>query len=1273
MSTNKKDTVRKRKRSQRTKKQKKQKKQKQKQPVELKSILSKELQESLGMEDQSNLLVIDPSSKKRKKVEAVVQVGTHKKQRKKKEKKKQKMSKRKMKRFRKLEEKKRKFLIKDDLLKELSHTTLNENQLSLMRSSKSLGKSQSKKQMKKRQKLAKQQGIVLPTNRLGNSEGTNNKDTNETKNKKNLPDPNEEEKEIEMQTKREPKESTDQDPTIRLLKKKEKLSLDDQIRMIESKVQKERDLLLKSNENGKKSNNPQRNNKSKNNKGQSNKKKPTATQTKKLSQPKSYVLVDRLEEVKTHRETLPIFSEEQSIMEMISENDVVIICGETGSGKTTQVPQFLYESGYGTSLPFEGKIAITEPRRVAAVSMAKRVSYELNFKLGTIVGYKIRYENKYSKKSVLLFLTDGVLLRELQSDFFLHQYSVIIIDEAHERTLNTDILIGLLSRIVKIRRQLYEKGKKWKNSKGEEKLISPLKLIIMSATLRIKDFTRNPLLFFKKPPVKKVESRKFPVTVHFNLITPIINSYLNEAFDKICKIHTRLPPGGILVFLTGKQEIHQLCNRLRLKFPNKTVKVQEGNELMNENEKKMETEKDKENEQNEDNSDKKEKGIEDGNSNGNENEGEKKHFWFEDDEQEDENKKNIETIEDIKEKQRELELKKQKKRLNSLLRKGRRHSLGDQEEQLKDEINDDEPDYDASPVLVLPLYSTLASRDQMKVFQDPPEGYRLIVVATNVAETSITIPNIRYVVDTGKEKQKIYDQYSKISKFEIKWTSKASAEQRTGRAGRTGPGHCYRLYSSAVFQNYFPQFSQPEIKRLSIDNVVLQMKSIGLDNIIDFPFPTPPNSSSIQISFKSLKNLGAIEKDTSKINELGRNLAIFPLLPRYAKMLIMAGQSGLLPYIVRIVAGLSVREIFVIPDYNSKIEEMDDEEFDDDYDNKKKGKKKRLLEKQQKQMRNLNFWKNMESDDLGILKAIGAWMYSGCSESFCEDKCLRYKAMTEIIKLIKQIKRLLIKYSKHSDGDEDEDLQNTFDLIDDPNLRPPTKNQERLIRQILLSGFLDQVAKRNGNIDRKGLAEYVMCNSNKIVYVHPGSGLIKFQPEYVIYNEIIETSRPYMRRVTEIDHKWLFDLASPLISYGKPLEEPAPRYNAKLDTLTCFVSPIFGLHSWKLPTKEIEIPSVGDRIKYFVKDFLLGNICNELKAFAPYLNTRVELITKKIVNNSKSISLLKPFVKNKIWKKETLLKMWAKNPKFLLSQYRNWIAVAQHQKILKMWPPINDN
>lgn len=395
-----------------------------------------------------------------------------------------------------------------------------------------------------------------------------------------------------------------------------------------------------------------------------------------------YVQVKRDPKVQENRLKLPVCGEEQVIMEAIRNNTVVIICGETGSGKTTQVPQFLYEAGWShPESDNPGLIGVTQPRRVATVSMANRVQHELNL-TPKEVSYQIRYDATVSDKTRIKFMTDGVLLRELSKDLLLTKYSVIIIDEAHERNLNTDILIGVVSRVLKLRAEL---------SREDREKIKPLRVVIMSATLRVADFTENKTLFAKPPPVINVNARQFPVSIHFNRRTP--DDYVGEAIKKVSKIHRQLPPGGILVFLTGQNEITHACKVLRNKFPSHTNVAKE--------KKAIEMKADKGDVEDEDV------------VLGENDEIEEEDFDLDSDDDEDD--------EDFK------------------------SGFNDEELEEMEDID--------TPLHVLPLYSMLSTEAQMRVFQPPPEGARLCVVATNVAETSVTIPGIRYVVDCGKSKE----------------------------------------------------------------------------------------------------------------------------------------------------------------------------------------------------------------------------------------------------------------------------------------------------------------------------------------------------------------------------------------------------------------------------------------------------------------------------------------------------------------------------------------
>ncbi|KAI8895193.1 P-loop containing nucleoside triphosphate hydrolase protein [Globomyces pollinis-pini] len=599
-------------------------------------------------------------------------------------------------------------------------------------------------------------------------------------------------------------------------------------------------------------------------------KKPTpASLSNPSSKPAFHVKVNRPEAIQLSRMALPVVGEEQVIMEKVMENNVIILCGETGSGKTTQVPQFLYEAGFGDpSHPqFSGMIGITQPRRVAAVSMAKRVSEELNLFNGEVT-YQVRYDKaQLGKNTRIKFMTDGILLRELSgavqstgsnntgkpTDLLLSSYSCIIIDEAHERTVGTDILIGWLTRIVKLR------------NSGKIKGIGPLKLIIMSATLRVEDFTENRVLFpladGGPPPVVKVDGRQHKVVIHYNKRTPELD-FMADVYKKIIKIHTKLPHGGILVFVTGQQEVQILCRKLAQLHSSSDSSLAKINSSQESPDRNM--------------------------------------FDVDTDGFEEINGANLDVLDDYDVMEEEDE--EEEEQLEYL--------DGIDEEIADDATKEAVPDKNTK-LHILPLYSLLPTKEQLKVFEEPPKGSRLVVIATNVAETSLTIPGIKYVVDCGKVKSRNYDTQTGIQKFQVMWTSSASADQRAGRAGRMGPGHCYRLFSSAVYQNYFEKFSKPEILRTPVEGIVLSMKSMGMNQVVGFPFPTPPNLSHLKDAESQLKVLDAID-DNMKITEVGRLMSQFPVKPRYARMIVAAAQHfpENLHYIIAIVSTLSVGEIF---------------------------------------------------------------------------------------------------------------------------------------------------------------------------------------------------------------------------------------------------------------------------------------------------------------------------------------------------------------------------
>ncbi|KAI0211448.1 putative ATP-dependent RNA helicase DHX37 [Lamellibrachia satsuma] len=902
-----------------------------------------------------------------------------------------------------------------------------------------------------------------------------------------------------------------------------------------------------------------------------------------------YISLERLPDIQEQRLRLPILSEEQIIMEAVRENPVVIVCGETGSGKTTQVPQFLYEAGYAQS----AMIAVTEPRRVAAISMSQRVAMEMNLS-SRLVSYQIRYEGNVTEDTRIKFLTDGVLLKEVQKDFLLTKYSVVIIDEAHERSVYTDILIGLLSRIVPLRHQ-----------KG-----NPLKLIIMSATLRLRDFTENTQLFKVTPPIVKVESRQHPVTIHFNRRTP--SDYLAEALRKVCKIHRQLPEGGILVFVTGQQEVHSMCCKLRALFPRpKSTGDTIGSKP-------------------------------------------------------DDDKEHAETS----------QLPKISLDNYSVLPLDEEAELQPTEDDI-DTWDDTEGDTSLKPsegqteqpMYVLPLYSLLAPSGQAQVFKPPPDGCRLCIVATNVAETSLTIPNIKYVVDTGKVKTKFYDKVTGVSTFRVTNTSQASANQRAGRAGRTGPGHCYRLYSSAVFNDDFVEFAVPEIMRRPVDDLILQMKDMGIDKIVNFPFPTAPDNDALQAAEKLLLLLGALDKITpaktakrtkkvkysTQITPLGRTIACFPVSPRYGKMLSLAHQHSLLPYVVALVAALSVQELFV--EVNRPAEGEDEKEDQ---------KQRRLGLARQKLTWAGSGNSQLLGDLMVLLKAVGACEYVGCTPAFCEKYNIRHKAVLEIRKL-----RTHLTNSVNT-------VISDVNLAVDPHMAPPSEQQAKCLRQIVLAGFGDHVARKLDNPPSEGDPKmlkhaYQALTLEDPVYIHPGSVLYKQKPQYVVYQYIDETSHMYMKGVSVAEPDWLPLFVPSFCSFSKPLDKPPPCYSDK-GHIICHMTSTFGPHFWDMPPVELEYPAGLDRYKWFAKCLLEGTVFTKLLKFVPVLLSAPVTMVKPWANlQPRTVSLLKALVVEEIDSKQRLTQTWRDQPSYLLDEYCEWIPEAKHKQLKTVWPPCVDS
>ncbi|PHH60494.1 hypothetical protein CDD81_1625 [Ophiocordyceps australis] len=837
------------------------------------------------------------------------------------------------------------------------------------------------------------------------------------------------------------------------------------------------------------------------------------------------VVVQRQPEIQEARLKLPVVAEEQRLMEAIHNNDVVIICGSTGSGKTTQVPQFLFEAGYGASgSPTSGMVGITQPRRVAAVSMSRRVAQELGDYSHT-VAYQIRFEGSVDSKTKMKFMTDGVLLREVAQDFPLSKYSAIIIDEAHERSINTDILIGMLSRISKFRAE----------QSRENPSVQPLKLIIMSATLMIQDFTMNTKLFPSPPPVLHVEGRQHPVVVHFSRRTN--HDYVDEAFRKISRGHRKLPPGGILVFLTGRDEILRLSKQLKSAFGG-VSSCQEPRVQISARDVPMETE-----------------DIEFGDSGTRD--------WTDADDCSDEEGE-------------------------------------DQDEEFK--VCDEGEQVVSLKMQILPLYSLLPTREQQKVFQPPPDGHRQVILATNVAETSLTIPGIRFVIDCGRVKERKYDRVSQVQSYGIGWISKASADQRAGRAGRTGAGHCYRLYSSAVFERDFAAFAEPEIARMPIEGVALQLKAMRLPRIVNFPFPTPPHRESLAKAEKLLALLSATSPE-GKITEIGKAMSLLPLSPRFARILLVGHLHDCLPYTIAMVAGLSVAEMLV-PE-NVAVPSLASNKNDDSWTNADV-----VAEDRQANVRRLfravheNFCSlDDRSDAIKVLQVVGEFAHDA-SEKWCQDHFVRFKVLQEIQQLRRQLTHLMR-----------DNLAAFASLTYQEKLDAPSEKQVKALKQMVAVGFIDRIAIRADQapnppeqykrpsraidvpymplVPTQTGAGQGADSQSRLVYIHPLSALARLStdecPQYIVYSHLQRASaapsgsegqkqpKTRMHALTDVSGSQLAALAkgTPLISYGKPIKEVKSSVINGVVTRECWVVPYVraessaGSQGWPLPARKV--------------------------------------------------------------------------------------------------------
>ncbi|KAJ7789878.1 P-loop containing nucleoside triphosphate hydrolase protein [Mycena olivaceomarginata] len=614
-------------------------------------------------------------------------------------------------------------------------------------------------------------------------------------------------------------------------------------------------------------------------------------------------------EILDARKKLPVYAQMDDFYKMFTNNQIIVVVGETGSGKTTQIPQFIVYS----DLPHtKGKIiACTQPRRVAAVSVAKRVADEMDVELGRHVGYSIRFENMTEPGTTLIqYMTDGMLLSEVMNDPNLERYSAIILDEANERSLATDILMGLLKALAKKR--------------------ADLKIIVMSATLDTLKFQKYfSISSNEAAPLFKVHGRTFPVEIIYTQEPE--PDYVEAAIQTVIMIHLAFAPGDVLLFLSGEEEIEDACRKIKL----------EADDLIAQN-----------------------------------------------------------------------------------------------------------PDT-VGPLTCIPLYSSLPPREQQHIFDPAPPPRtkggplgRKIVVSTNVAETSLTVDGIVYVVDPGFSKQKVYNPRLRVESQLISPISKAPAQQRAGRAGRTGPGKCFRLYTEKDFKD-----------------------------LVRFDWVDAPAPETLMRALELLNYLAALD-DEGNLTPLGCIMAEFPLDPQLAKMLIVSPEFKCSNEVLTITAMLSVPNVWLRP--NKQRREAD--------------ATKALLT-------------DPDGDHLTMLNVYNEYVNNQHDKNWAWTHYLSAHALAQVDNVRKQLERTMERFEVElvSLSDRNKLYQN--------------------VRQALVCGFFMQVAHKEGE---KG--NYLTVKDNQVVALHPSCGM-DTQPEWVIFNEFVLTTRPYIRTVTEVRPEWLLEYA----------------------------------------------------------------------------------------------------------------------------------------------------
>ncbi|KAH7063450.1 pre-mRNA-splicing factor ATP-dependent RNA helicase prp22 [Macrophomina phaseolina] len=657
--------------------------------------------------------------------------------------------------------------------------------------------------------------------------------------------------------------------------------------------------------------------------------------------------------IKEQRESLPVFKFRNQLLQAVREHQLLILVGDTGSGKTTQLTQFLAEDGFANN----GVIGCTQPRRVAAMSVAKRVAEEVGCKLGAEVGYTIRFEDCTSPDTKIKYMTDGIMQREILLDPMLNKYSVIILDEAHERTIATDVLFGLLKKTLKRR--------------------PDMKVIVTSATLDADKFSE----YFNKCPIFSIPGRTFPVEIMYSKEPE--SDYLDAALTTVMQIHLTEPPGDILLFLTGKEEIDTSCEIL-----------------------------------------------------------------FE-----------------------------------------RMKALGPGVPEL----------------IILPIYGALPSEVASRIFEPAPAGSRKVVIATNIAETSITIDGIYYVVDPGFVKQTAYDPKLGMDRLQVTPISQAQAKQRAGRAGRTGPGKCFRLYTEAAFQSEMLPTTIPEIQRQNLSNTILMLKAMGINDLLGFDFMDPPPTNTMLTALEELYALAALDEE-GLLTQLGRQMADYPMDPALSKALIMSTKMGCSEEMLTIVSMISaVQTVWHRP----------------------KDKQQQADQKKAK-------FHDPHGDHLTLLNVYNAWKQSKFSVHWCFENFIQPKSMKRVADVRDQLTTIMKRYKS-------------------PIVSCGRNTQ--LVRQALCSGFFRNSARKDPQEGYKTLVE------GNPVYLHPSSALFGKPAEHVIFNSVVETTKEYMHVVTAIEPKWLVE-AAPTFFKVAPTDKLSKR--KKAERIQPLANKFQGEDDWRL-------------------------------------------------------------------------------------------------------------